>query len=254
MVYYVAYKPPLDLENRRQVEEQLRTLGSRQIRGSFWAISKRDLLAARTVLKKLSPLLLRRTREIRKPDLANEKEQKELGSLIIIAYKATKGMKKEKVRSWLRRAPCLRLSPGVYAFPQRRFFDKTGRLVNAGVFWELVRQFDEDAVIIPRLVVVNTKAVDRLVDETGRRVVKETAKIVDGYKTLYQKASQDDVNRQHVVEIARRIRRRFATLKKVAAIYEEWLKLDLGSTVMKPYPAMRKVRLMLEEKYGAPKW
>jgi hypothetical protein len=254
MVYYVAYRPPLDLENRRQVEEQLRTLGGRQIRGSFWAISKRDLLAARTVLQKLSPLLLRRTREIRKPDLANEKEQKELGSLIVIAYKATKGMKKEKVRSWLRRAPCLRLSPGVYAFPQRRFFDKTGRLVNAGIFWELIRQFDEGAVIIPRLVVVNTKAVDRLVDEIGRRVVKEAAKIVEGYETLYKKASQDDVNRQHVVEIARRIRRRFVTLKKVAAIYEKWLKLDLGSTVMKPYPAMRKVRLMLEEKYGAPKW
>ncbi len=57
-----------------------------------------------------------------------------------------------------------------------------------------------------------------------------------------------------MVEIARRIRRRFVTLKKVAAIYEEWLKLDLGSTVMKPYPAMRKVRLMLEEKYGTPSW
>ena len=254
MVYYVAYRPPLGVENRRQIEDQLRTLGGRQVRGFLWAISKRDLMAARAVLQKHSPVLLRRTREIRKPELANRREQKELGSLIVIAYRAAKDVKKEKVRSWLRRAPCLRLSLGVYAFPQRRFFDKTGRLINAGIFWELIRQFDEDAVIIPRLVVVNTKAVDRLVDEIERRVVKETAKIVEGYETLYRKASQDEVDRQHVVEIARRIRRRFKTLKKVAVIYEKWLKLDLGSTVMKPYPAMRKVRHLLEEKYGATSW
>jgi len=254
MVYYVAYRPPLSAENRRQVEEQLRALGCRQIRGFFWAINKQDLPAARTILQKCSSVLLRRTREIRKPDLANGGEQKELGSLIVIAYKAARDMKKEKVRSWLRRAPCLRLSPGVCAFPHRRFFDKKGRLVNAGGFWELVRQFDEDAAIVPRLVVVNSKAVDRLVDETGRRVVKETAKIVEGYKTLYRKASRDGIDRQRALEMARKIRRRFVTVKKVSAIYEEWLKLDLGSTVMKPYPAMRKARQLLEDKYGANRW
>jgi hypothetical protein len=251
MVYYVAYKPPLGVDNRRQIEDQLRTLGGKQIRGFLWAIGKQDLIAARHILQKQMPVLLRRTREIRKPNPANGNEQRELGSLIVIAYKATKDVKKEKVRNWLRRAPCLRLSPGVYAFPQRRIFDKKGRLVNAGGFWELVRQFDEDAAIIPRLTVVNTKAVDRLVDETKKRVVKETAKIIEGYKTLYKRASQDDIDGQRAVEMARKIRRRFYTVKKVAAIYGDWLKIDLGSTVMKPYPAMRKVRQTLEEKYGA---
>jgi hypothetical protein len=254
MVYYVAYRPPIDPENRMQVEERLKTLGARQIRGSFWAISRGDLSTARKILQKYSPILLRRTREVRKPSLTKEREQRELGSLIIIAYQATENMKREKVRNWLRRAPCLRLCPGICAFPQRRFFDKSGRLVNAGSFWEFVREFDEDAAIIPRLVVVNSKAAERLINETGKRIEKETSNIIEGCKSLFQKARQDEVDKQRAMETARKLRRRFVTLKKIAAFYEEWLKLDLTAMVMKPYPAMRKVRSILEDKYGTTCW
>jgi hypothetical protein len=254
MVYYVAYRPPLDFENRMQVEEQLKALGCRQIRGAFWVISKGSLSTAGKILQKYSPTLLRRTREVRKPRLMKEMEQKELGSLIIIAYEATEDMNKMKVRNWLRRSPCLRLCPNVCAFPQKHFIDKTGRLVNAGNFWEYVREFDGNAVIIPRLIVVNSKAVDRLLNETENRVKKETAHIIDGYKSLVQKVKQNRIDRLHAVKIARGLRRRFIIVKKVSAFYEEWLKLDLSAIMMKPYPAIRKTRFLLEERYGTAGW
>jgi hypothetical protein len=254
MVYYVAYRLPLDPEDRIQVEGQLKTLGCRQIRASFWAISKGSLSTAGKILQKYSPVLLRRTREIRKPSLTKEREQRELGSLIVIAYKIDGGMKRVKVRSWLRRSPCLRLCPNVCAFPQRHFLDKTGRLVNAGSFWEYVREFDEDAVIIPRLIIVNGKAVDRLLNETENRVKKEVAHIIDGYKSLVQKVKQNRIDRLHAGKIARALRRRFIIVKKISAFYEEWLKLDLSAMIMKPYPAIRKARFLLEERYGTAGW
>jgi hypothetical protein len=254
MVYYVAYRPPPDFENRKQVEDQLKALDCRQIHDSFWAISKGSLSIAGKVLQKYSPVLLRRTREIRKPSPSKEVEQREIGSLIIIAYKVTEDVKRAKVRNWLRRAPCLRLCSGVCAFPQRHFFDKTGRLVNAGIFWEYVREYDENAVIIPRLIIVNSRAVERLLNETENRLKKEITHIVDGYKLLFLRVKQNGIDRLHAIKIARSLRRRFIIMKKVSAFYEEWLKLNLSATIMKPYPAIRKARFLLEEKYGTTKW
>ena len=250
MVYYVAYRHPLDFESRMKVEEQLKALGCRRIHGAFWAISKGGLPTARKILQKYSPTLLKRTREIRKPIFLKEGKQKELGSLIIIAYQVSGDVEKVKVRNWLRRAPCLRLCSSVCAFPQRHFFDKTGRLVNAGSFWEYVREFDENAVIIPRLIIVNSKAIDRLLNEKENSIQKEITHIIEGYKSLIQKVKQNEIDRLLAVKIARNLRRRFIIVKKVSTFYEEWLKLNLSAVVMKPYPAIRKARFLFEEKYG----
>lgn len=237
-----------------QVEEQLKALGCRQIHGSFWAISKGSLSTAGKALQKYSPTLLRRTREIRKPSLLKEGEQRELGSLTIIAYKVTEDMNRVRVRNWLRRAPCIRLCPNVCAFPQKHFFDKTGRLVNAGSFWEYVREFDENAVIIPRLIIVNSRAIDRLLNETENREKKEITFIIDRYRSLIQKVKQGEIDRLHAIKIARSLRRRFIIVKKVSAFYEEWLKLNLSAMMMKPYPSIRKARFLFEEKYGTAGW
>ena len=254
MVYYVAYRSPLDSENRTKVEEQLKTLRCRQIHKAFWAISKEGLPTAGKILQQYSPTLLKRTREIRKPSFPKEGEQREPGSLIIIAYQVSGDVERVKVRNWLRRAPCLRLCPSVCAFPQRHFFDKSGRLVNAGSFWEYVREFDENAVIIPRLIIVNSKAVDRLLNETENRTKKEITHIIEGYKSLIRKVKQNEIDRLRAVKIARSLRRRFIIVKKVSAFHEEWLKLNLSAIVMKPYPAIRKARFLLEEKYGTAGW
>ncbi|MBS7615081.1 hypothetical protein KEJ18_05055 [Candidatus Bathyarchaeota archaeon] len=254
MVFYVTYIPPHNLDARSEIENQLKTLGCKRIRGSFWVIGKKSLTMSGRILQGFSPTLLRRIREVRKPVSTKDGEQRELGSLIIIAYQSPDGVARVKARNWLRRAPCIRLCPGVCAFPHKHFHDQTGRLMNAGSFWEHVREFDENAVIIPRLVVVNSRAVDRLLAATEHRVIREVESIIKGYKSLIQKIEQDEIDKIRSVKIVRSLRRRFIIVKKVSAFYDEWLKLNLSTTVMKPYPTIRKSRYLFEEKYGSSSW
>jgi len=100
------------------------------------------------------------------------------------------------------------------------------------------------------LIIVNSKAIDRLLNETENRTQKEIAHIIEGYKSLIQKVKQNEIDRLRAVKIARSLRRRFIIVKKVSAFYEEWLKLNLSAVVMKPYPAIRKARFLFEERYG----
>ena len=42
-----------------------------------------------------------------------------------------------------------------------------------------------------------------------------------------------------------RIKRRFLILKKVAAVYEAWLKMDFSKSLMRAYHALRKVNAVI---------
>jgi len=195
---------------------------------------------------------MKRIREIRKPHFTKDLGRSDLGNLVVIAYRINEREEREKVENRLKVAPCLRICRGVCAFPQRQaFFDKNGRLMDASRFYEYVHEFDDSAVMIPRLILVNSEAVERLTEETRRRVERQVRSIIEGFKTLYQRVMRNEIDRRRVLKTARKLRKRFAIVKKMAAFYEEWLNIDLSKAAMKPYPAIRKVKLLFEEKYEA---
>jgi hypothetical protein len=250
MVYYVAYKPPRVRESRLHLVHQLKNLGFHNVRSSLWAFEAKNLPAAKALLQEHSPVIMKRIREIRKPSAKKEVGHRELGNLVVVAYRINDRAVWEKVENRLKSAPCLRICRGVCAFPQRQaLFDRNGRLTNAARFYEWVREFDDSAVMIPRLILVDNGAVERLTEETRRRVEREVRSIVEGFKGLHQKMMRNDVDRRRVLKTARKLRRRFSVAKKLAAFYGEWLNVDLSKTAMKPYPAIRKVKLLFEEKY-----
>ena len=92
--------------------------------------------------------------------------------------------------------------------------------------------------------------VETITEETRKRVEGEVRNIIEGFKALHLKMIKNEVDRQRILKTSRKLRRRFITVKKLAAFYSEWLNVNLSKTVMKPYPSIRKAKLLFEEKYG----
>lgn len=249
MVFYVVYKASEGFKNRSLIPRRLRALGCRQVCKSFWEVEEKKANKVLKVLHKNQPILLKRIREIRKPKFVKEKGVYELGSLVIIAYRTPKEVKRGKIKSFLKKAPCIRLCRSVYAFYQEHSrFDKDNQLVDAGRFWRFIQEIQEDVKVVPRVVVVNSDSVERLLDETKKRVENKIDDIVRCCKELYQRACKGESNARYICGRLSKLNRSFVTVKRVAAFYEKWLRIDFSKNLMKPYGVIRKVRFVVTEK------
>ena len=248
MVLYVVYRAPKEATGRSSIPQRLKTLGCQQMHKAFWKIDEKKSHKVLKVLENNQPVLLKRLREIKNPQLAKKKEFAGLGSLVVVAFTLPKGANREKVKNFLRRAPCIRLRRSVYAFSQKQsFYDKEQKVVDALKFANFIKEMQGEAKIISRVVIVNKLSVERLLQETREHIEKEAVNIVSSCKELYRKARTGNelgILRDRFL----RIRRRFSTLKKVAAVYERWLKIDFSKSLMKAYHALRKVNSVLQQK------
>jgi hypothetical protein len=248
MVLYVVYRAPVESKRRSALPHRLKALGCQQLHRAFWKIDEKKAHRVLKVLENNQPILLKRLREIKNPQLAKKKEFTGLGSLIVVTFRLPKDANREKVKTFLRRAPCIRLRRSVYAFSQKQsFYDKEEKVVDARKFVDFIREMQGKVKIISRVVIINRVSVERLLQETREHIEKEAVKIVESCKELYVKAREGN-DLGILRDRFSRIKRRFATLKKVAAIYERWLKIDFSKSLMKAYHALRKVNSVLQQK------
>jgi hypothetical protein len=248
MVLYVVYRAPTESKDRSTLPNRLKALGCQHLHRAFWEIDEKKAHRVLKVLENNQPILLKRLREIENPQLAKKKEFTGLGSLIVVMFTLPKGANREKVKNFLRRAPCIRLRRSVYAFSQKHsFYDKEPKVVDARKFVNFIREMQGNVKIISRVVIINRGSVERLLQETREHVEKEAVKIVESCKELYLKArGGNDLG--ILRDRFSRIKRRFSTLKKVAAVYEGWLKIDFSKSLMRTYHALRKVYSVLQQK------
>ncbi len=247
MVLYVVYRAPVESKHRSAIPHRLKTLGCQQLHRAFWKIDQKKASKVLEVLENNKPILLRRLREIKNPRLAKKKAFTGLGSLVLVMFKLPKEANREKVKNFLRRAPCIRLRRSVYAFSQKhRFFDKEQKLVDALKFANFIKELGGDVKIISRVIIVNRESAKRLLQETREHVEKEVAKIVGSCKELYIKA-REEKDLGLLRDRFSRIRRRFLILKKVAVFYEGWLKIDFSKKLMRAYHALRKVNSLIQQ-------
>lgn len=246
MVLYVVYRASKESTGRSALPQRLQKLGCKQLHRAFWKVDEEK---AREVLKMLEnnqPILLRRLREIRNPQLARKKKFTGLGSLVIVLFSVPQGANREKVKNFLRRAPCLRLRRSVYAFSQKhKFYDRERKLVDALKFADFLREMKGEVKILSRVIIVNKSSVERLLEETRERVEKGVAEIVRSCKELYEKALRGD-DPAVVSDRFSRIKRRYVIMKKNAAFYQSWLKLDFSRNLMRAYHALRKVNSVIK--------
>jgi hypothetical protein len=245
MVLYVVYRAPKESTGRSAIPQRLKKLGCQKLHRAFWKVDEEKARKVLKVLENNQPILLRRLREVRNPQLAKKKEFTGLGSLVIVLFSVPQGAR-EKVKNFLRKAPCLRLRRSVYAFSQKhKFYDKEGKLVDALKFVNFLREMKADVKTLSRVVIVNKSSVERLLEETRERVEKGVDEIVKSCKELYGKAMKGN-DAAVLSDRFSRIRRRYVVLKKVASFYEGWLKLDFSKNLMRAYHALRKVNSALK--------
>ena len=245
MVLYVVYRAPIESTARSAIPSRLKELGCQQLHRAFWKIDEKKVHRVLKVLENNKPIILKRLREIKDPKLAKKKAFSGLGSLVVVTFALPKGANREKVKTFLRRAPCIRLRRSVYAFSQKHsFYEKEPKLVDALKLVNFIRDMQGNVKIISRVVVLNTASVDGLLQETRDRVEQGTADIIGSCKELYIKARTGN-DHGALRDRFSRIKRRFLILKKVAAVYEAWLKIDSSKSLMRAYHALRKVNSVL---------
>jgi hypothetical protein len=224
---------------------RLKALGCQQLHQAFWKVDEKKVHSVLEVLENNQPILLKRLREIKNPKLAKKKKFAGLGSLVVVTFRLPKGANREKVRSFLKKAPCIRLRRSVYAFSQKHsLYEKEPKLVDALKFVNFIRDMKGEAKIISRVVVVNSVAAENLLKETADRVEKSVADIIRSCKEIYTKARNEKDYTDSRDRLSR-IRRRFIILKNVASVYEKWLKMDFSKDLMKAYHAIRKVNAVV---------
>lgn len=247
MVFYVVYRASKKFKDRSALPLRLKALGCRQLHRAFWEIDEEKARKVLKVLEKNRPILLKRVREIKKPQFAGDGRISELGSLVIVMYSTPKEDKREKIKNFLKRAPCIRLRRSVYAFCQRHsLFDKDDKLVDAQKFAVFIRKIRGNVRVIPRVIIVNTNSVERLLQEIRERVEGESSDIVRSCKDLYGKVFRGDDIRP-IRDSLSKNKRRFLKLKRVAAFYEKWLRMDFSSCLRRSYKAVKKVNSVIYE-------
>jgi len=248
MVLYVVYRASKEIKDRSILPHRLKALGCKRLHGAFWEVDEEKVHKVLKVLDNNQPVLLKRMREIKKPQVAKNNELSKLGSLVIVMYATPKEVNREKIKNILKRAPCIRLRRSVYAFSQKQsLFDKDNQLVDARKFADFIKGIHGDVKVIPRVVIVNTNSIERLLQEIRERVESESSDIVRCCKELYGKAlSGEDV--RLLKDSLSKNKRRFLRVKKVAVFYEKWLKMDFSRSLMKSYHAVKKVNSIVNRK------
>lgn len=248
MVLYVVYRASIESKGRSAIPSRLKALGCQQVHRAVWKIQEKKVQDVLKVLENNQPIVLKRLRELKKPQLAKKKKFIGLGSLVVVMFTLPKGVSRENVKNFLRKAPCIRLRRSVYAFSQKySLYEKEPKLVDALKFVNFLRENQGDVKIISRVVVVNRLAVERLLQETRDRVEKSSVDIIHSCKCLYKKASAGK-DYSLIRDRFSRIKRRFLILKKVASVYEEWLKIDFSRCIMRAYHALRKLNSIVKIK------
>jgi len=109
---------------------------------------------------------------------------------------------------------------------------KQAKFISDEVLAELRSRFGEDGC----------PTVEEIQDIVEKRVIE----IVKSCKELYGKALGGK-DTAVLSDRFSRIKRRYLTLKKIAAFYERWLKMEFSKSLMRAYHALRKVNSIIKK-------
>jgi len=241
MVLYAVYRASKDYSNRSLIPSRLRAIGCRQINKSFWEFDRWKLSKVLAVLKGNQPILLKRAKEVKKRSIVGGRLV-DLGSLTVVSFRLPNGGK-ERVRSFLRKSPCIRLCRRVYAFYQRfSQFGLEDDLVGVDDLVNFVKEVGGEVSVFPNLIIFDGCSLVRLVDETRQRVDEEFFGVVQNCAGLYGKCLGDGCGQRQLDDALRKFRRQFVSTKRKAVYYEKWMGVDFSRSMMRAYRALLKLR------------
>jgi len=244
MTFYVVYRAPRNDKNRGSIPNELRSLGCIQLHKSLWEVQEQKTKKVLQILQKHEPILLKRTRDIRKPKRNRKGKVTDIGSLSIVAYNIPNG-KRKLVNRVLRKTPCIPLCRAVYAFPHRHaFFDKSNA---ADTILKLIEASQGNVKVLSRIVVEDSTSIQQVVDEIEERIKQEASDIIALSERLSAKIKESENSATKSSEKLANLRQRYLALKKVASEYERWLKLNFSKNMLKIYRAIKKTKDIMEQ-------
>jgi len=244
MTFYVVYRAPRNDKNRVVIPNELRALGCVQLHKSLWEVQGEKIKRVLQVLQKHEPILLRRTRELRKPEWNRKGKVTNIGSLSIVAYNIPNG-KRKLVNRALWKTPCIPLCRAVYALPHRHiFFDKNDAI---DVLLKLIKENEGNVRVISRIVIEDLDSVQQAVNEIEERIEQEALEIETLSERLLAKIKENNGNVTNSSEKLSNLRQRYLALKKVSSTYEKWLRLSFSKSMLKTYRAIKKTKDMVEQ-------
>ncbi len=241
MVYYLVYKASKDYRNRSLIPDRLRKIGCTQISGPFWELGEGTMPKVLRLLEDNKPIIMKRSREVKKRLIADN-EVRDLGSLVAVAIRIPKD-KKEVVRSFVSKAPCIRLCRRVYAFYQRHSqFDPENKLIDAQQLASFAKKHGGEVRLVPKLIILSKRSIQRLADETEIHLEKEILQMIPKCEYAYHRCLSRECSRRELFDVLRRLRRQFLKAKRKAKYYEKWMGLDFSRNLMRTYRALLKLK------------
>jgi hypothetical protein len=244
MTFYVVYRAPRNNKKRGIIPSELRSLGCIQLHKSLWEVQEEKTKKVLQILQKHEPILLRRTREIRKPEWNRNGVVTDIGSLSIIAYNIPNN-KRKVVNRALWKTPCIRLCRAVYAFPQRHTTIDKNKPADA--ILNLIQTNEGDAKVIPRIVIEDSASIQQVVNEIEERIKQEASDIILLSERLSIKIKENGNNMADSAEKLANLKQKYSMLKKVANEYEKWLKLNFSKNILKTYRTIKKTNDLIEQ-------
>lgn len=244
MTFYVVYRAPRNDKNRVIIPKGLRALGCVQLHKSLWEVQREKIEKVLQVLQKHEPILLRRTRELRKPEWNRKGKVINVGSLSIVAYNIPNG-KRKLVNRALWKMPCIPLCRAVYALPHRHiFFDKNDAV---DVLLKLIKENEGNVKVISRIVIEDSDSIQQAINEIEERIEQEAQEVTTLSERLLAKIKENNGDATNSSEKLANLRQRYLTLKKVSSVYEKWLRLSFSKSMLKTYRAIKKTKDIIEQ-------
>jgi len=243
MTFYVVYRAPRNNKNRGATPNELRSLGCIQLHKSLWEVQEEKIKKVLQILQKHEPILLRRTREIRKPEWNRNGVVTDIGSLSIVAYNIP-NCKRKLINRVLWKTPCIPLCRAVYAFPHRHLFNKDNAV---DTLLKLIKANEGNIKVISRIVIEDSTSIQQVLNEIEERIKQEALDIIALSERLSAKIKENGSDMANLPEKLANLRQRYIALKKVTGTYEKWLKLNFSKNMLKTYRAIKKTRDLIEQ-------
>lgn len=243
MTSYVVYKAPRNNKNRGIIPNELRVLGCTQLHKSLWEVQEEKITKVLQLLQNHRPILLKRTREIRKPRWNRKGSITDVGSLSLVAYNIPNG-KRKLVNRILWKTPCIPLCRAVYAFPHK--YSLSDRDNPVDTLLKLVKANNGNVRLISRIVIEDSTSIQQVVDEIEERIKQEAVEIATSSEKLCSKVKENGHNLTTSTEKLANLRLRYTSLKKLSYQYEKWLKLNFSRSMLRTYRAIKKTKDIVE--------